>query len=593
MRNSVLVACCMVAAAGGALACLVRARRAIPQPVFNDPSEARSDREERSDCEARRGDEQRDSEDERNRTNKTPAQISTVSASDETPANASDVAEERSQRSDGDREDCVHDSDNSGENDDAIAVIETFVEPNLPDDAQGECSDTRRVPGSDSDDPVGVRERARQDASDNIDHSGDAHGDCSDTSRSRDAGSDADDPVGDDDRAEQGSSDSIDHSGGNTVLSVRLVKTLGVAGTEAQTYTPADAHGGSSADVRSDEANSDSGVSGEACTSASGIAARVGDETSLDRGHTAWTDGEGRMEKSTASDSGGNVSIGSKPDDCVRYQVNEGANPQEGSTTDSPVARRIGNYAVLRRVGHGNSSSVFAVQDVLRGTQYAMKVAKFSGRIENEIDISTSLVHPHILRTTLVFYRQGCVAMLMRLCERSLEQVLDEVGVFDEFKAADVMRQVTSALCHCHANGICHRDVKPENVLVCASGDVLLADFSIAARFDQSTGCVSGYCGTPLYAAPEIVFDTAPDYDGRQADVFSTGIMLYTLTHGYPPFRRSIRADGSIEPDSQLLFNPGTSSELRRLLRGMLRRDPLQRLSIEQVCSDYWFEIIE
>ena len=122
--------------------------------------------------------------------------------------------------------------------------------------------------------------------------------------------------------------------------------------------------------------------------------------------------------------------------------------------------------------------------------------------------------------------------------------------------ARDYFRQLVSGLAYCHANGVCHRDLKPENLLLDDQGTLKISDFGLSARQqpmeeEERKGMEGGRgvqggpeltplhllhttCGTPNYVAPEVLMDQG--YDGKAADVWSAGVILYVLLAGYLPF---------------------------------------------------------
>lgn len=102
-----------------------------------------------------------------------------------------------------------------------------------------------------------------------------------------------------------------------------------------------------------------------------------------------------------------------------------------------------------------------------------------------------------------------------------------------EKEARRLFRQLLSAVQYCHVHWTCHRDLKPENVLLDENLDVKLVDFGFAT-IARPGHAMSTYCGSPAYAAPEMV--TAQRYSGPEADIWSMGVILFTLLAGYLPF---------------------------------------------------------
>jgi serine/threonine-protein kinase HSL1, negative regulator of Swe1 kinase len=156
----------------------------------------------------------------------------------------------------------------------------------------------------------------------------------------------------------------------------------------------------------------------------------------------------------------------------------------------------------------------------------------------------------------------------------------------DEDEAVYLFRQIITALLYCHRINIHHRDLKPENILLDTNTHNLkLVDFGMAAL--QPAGrFLSTPCGSPHYAAPEVI--RTKSYDGSKADVWSCGVILFVMLAGYPPFNYT-----GEERDLKELFRSITnadyvmpdrfSSEAQDLIRRILVADPRKRISIENV----------
>ena len=113
-------------------------------------------------------------------------------------------------------------------------------------------------------------------------------------------------------------------------------------------------------------------------------------------------------------------------------------------------------------------------------------------------------------------------------------------GKLDEANARAYFRQLLKGLKYCHSQNVCHRDLKPENLLLDANGLLKISDFGLSAMYagsDPDEGratLLHTTCGTPNYVAPEVLADKG--YDGRAADVWSSGVILYVLMAGFLPF---------------------------------------------------------
>lgn len=154
-------------------------------------------------------------------------------------------------------------------------------------------------------------------------------------------------------------------------------------------------------------------------------------------------------------------------------------------------------------------------------------------------------------------------------------------GPLPEEEAVRIFRQIIAGLGYCHRFHICHRDLKPENILLDAWHNVKLADFGMAAL--QPAGhWLNTSCGSPHYAAPEIIYGRR--YRGDKADIWSCGIILYALLTGYLPF------DGGDLPTTLRLVKKAEfmiprelSYEATDLIERILQKKPEDRINMEQI----------
>ncbi|EUC42649.1 hypothetical protein COCMIDRAFT_102957 [Bipolaris oryzae ATCC 44560] len=209
--------------------------------------------------------------------------------------------------------------------------------------------------------------------------------------------------------------------------------------------------------------------------------------------------------------------------------------------------------------------------------------------LEREICIMKLLDHPNIVRLFDIWENRDELIsyLIMEFVEGGeLFAYIQEQGGLIEMHAVHVFRQIIAALTYCHRINIHHRDLKPENILLDRDTmTVKLVDFGMAAL--QPVGKkLTTPCGSPHYAAPEVIKTTS--YDGAKADVWSCGVILFVLLTGAPPFNYSgddrhmkhlfhdIAQAKYIMPDS-------ISKEAQDLIRKILVPDPKRRISLEEI----------
>ena len=146
---------------------------------------------------------------------------------------------------------------------------------------------------------------------------------------------------------------------------------------------------------------------------------------------------------------------------------------------------------------------------------------------------------------------------------------------------------------YCHTMGVCHRDLKPENLLLDEHGNLKISDFGLSALYtggvdDNSRATLlHTTCGTPNYVAPEVLNDKG--YDGRAADVWSMGVILYVLMAGYLPFDEPIMsALFSKIQKADFQYPKWFSAPVRALLDRILVVNPAERMTLSQIERDPW-----
>lgn len=255
------------------------------------------------------------------------------------------------------------------------------------------------------------------------------------------------------------------------------------------------------------------------------------------------------------------------------------------------------NYHVLEAIGEGSFGKVHKGRRKYTGKLVALKFISKSGRSEKEltgllreIEIQKHLRHPFIVQLQdYIVLPKEIVVVTDYADGGELFQILEDDGTLAEKpQIQNITSQLVSALHYIHANRILHRDMKPQNILLCKDGKVKLCDFGFARAMSTSTLVLTSIKGTPLYMAPEIVQERPYDHT---ADLWSLGCIAYELFTGQPPFYTNsifqlvtmILKDKIKWPEMKESENDPdkekASPEFLSFLKGLLEKDPKKRLN--------------
>jgi serine/threonine-protein kinase len=251
-----------------------------------------------------------------------------------------------------------------------------------------------------------------------------------------------------------------------------------------------------------------------------------------------------------------------------------------------------GQYTIERELGGGGMSRVFVAEETALGRRIAIKVLDvgLSGavdveRFRREVAVAARLQHPHIVPVLTAGEAGGMLYYTMPYIQgESLRARLARGVPLPMFEIVCVIRDVARALACAHRQGIVHRDVKPENVLVHEGGDALVADFGIAKALSASTNmmCTAAglVLGTPAYISPEQAL-CEPTTDHR-ADLYCLGLVAYELLAGVHPFAgrspRALVAAHMVESPTPVgRHRPDAPRRLAALVMHLLEKHPAER----------------
>ncbi|MDF0528551.1 serine/threonine-protein kinase [Tsukamurella sp. 8F] len=212
------------------------------------------------------------------------------------------------------------------------------------------------------------------------------------------------------------------------------------------------------------------------------------------------------------------------------------------NTDGARTGTTLGPYSIGRLLGRGGMGEVYRAHDERRDRDVALKVLHssvaedeaFRARFDRESHAAAGLADPHVIPIHDFGEIDGVLYIDMRLVEgRDLADVLRD-GPLDAAEAVDVVAQVAGALDAAHAKGLVHRDVKPANIRLTASGFPYLVDFGLAVADSQSRMTSAGmFVGSQAYAAPERFDGTTPTAAG---DEYALTCVLFEALTGRPPF---------------------------------------------------------
>nr|XP_023029703.1 serine/threonine-protein kinase MARK2-like isoform X4 [Leptinotarsa decemlineata] len=254
----------------------------------------------------------------------------------------------------------------------------------------------------------------------------------------------------------------------------------------------------------------------------------------------------------------------------------------------------IGKYKLLKTIGKGNFAKVKLAKHVPTGKEVAIKIIDKTQltpgslqKLFREVRIMKMLDHPNIVKLFQVIETEKTLYLVMEYASGG--EVFDYLvlhGRMKEKEARAKFRQIVSAVQYCHQKRIIHRDLKAENLLLDSEMNIKIADFGFSNEFTPGNK-LDTFCGSPPYAAPELF--QGKKYDGPEVDVWSLGVILYTLVSGSLPFDgstlRELR-ERVLRGKYRIPFYMSTDCE--NLLKKFLVLNPAKRASLETIMKDRW-----
>ena len=271
------------------------------------------------------------------------------------------------------------------------------------------------------------------------------------------------------------------------------------------------------------------------------------------------------------------------------------------------------NYEPLRKLGKGGFGRVIEVLEKTTNKKYAMKIIKKDSQkiykydtLKDEVNILKNLSHPNIIK----FYDfQETVSKLYIIMELAKGESLfewmsknynsnnidnnisiDNNNIVDESKIYIIIKQLLLAINYLHSNNICHRDIKPQNILLQNKGDInniKLIDFGLSVKIFQSAG-EKKICGTRAYMSPEMIFNHKYY---KPIDLWSVGIIMYELLNGQHPFYKKGMTKKELFKNiknKNISYINNISPLANNLLQQLLKKDLSLRITASLALKHPW-----
>jgi serine/threonine-protein kinase len=249
-------------------------------------------------------------------------------------------------------------------------------------------------------------------------------------------------------------------------------------------------------------------------------------------------------------------------------------------------------YRVVSMLGQGGMGAVYRAWDVRLDIPVALKemrpqpgldgrsLSQLRQQFHREATVLARLDHPHLVDVTDFFEEGGNAYLVMRFVEgESLAERIERQGALPEAQVLAWVGQLLDALEYCHAQGVIHRDVKPQNVIIRPDGRAVLVDFGLVKLWDPSdprTRTAIRAMGTPEYAPPE-QYDTAAGHTGPRSDLYSLGATLYHALSGRVPPTATMRVVDPAALTPVTAWSPRVSPHVEAVVKRAMELQPAAR----------------
>jgi serine/threonine protein kinase len=251
----------------------------------------------------------------------------------------------------------------------------------------------------------------------------------------------------------------------------------------------------------------------------------------------------------------------------------------------------IGNYLIKDEFDKGAFSSVHEAVNTITNEECCVKIMENSKRdrhlIANEIQILRCLNHPNIVGFKDFYETENHFFLFQEFCHgKNLLHILRETKKFHERIAKKVFRQLMEAINYLQQKGISHLDIKLENILCSSDFQIKLIDFGFAT---SETDLLNSFWGSYHYAAPEVL--SHRPYNGMAADMWSCGVVLFTILNGKLPFlEKSNEKLKKLVQKGKYLISTYVSASASNLIKLLLEKKPEKRILAKDVLKHKWLD---
>ncbi|KMJ58593.1 serine/threonine protein kinase [Bacillus sp. LL01] len=264
------------------------------------------------------------------------------------------------------------------------------------------------------------------------------------------------------------------------------------------------------------------------------------------------------------------------------------------------IGKRLNDrYKIMEVIGGGGMANVYLAHDMILDRDVAVKVLRldfandeeFIRRFRREAQSATSLDHPNIVSIYDIGEEDDIYYIVMEHVKgKTLKQYIQQYAPVEQYNAVEIMNQLTSAISHAHDNGIIHRDIKPQNILVDDYGTVKVTDFGIAMALSSTTITqTNSLLGSVHYLSPE---QARGSLATKKSDVYALGIVMFELLTGRLPFSGESAVSIALkhlqsETPSPKRWNPTLPQSMENVVLKSMAKDPLHRYaSVDEMQAD-------